>query len=301
MILVVGATGDLGGRITRRLLAEGRRVRVLVRARSDHESFGEAGAEPIPGDLKDTRSLEPAVAGVEMVITTANSSKRGGDDNAETVDRRGNADLVAAAQAAGVKRFIFISAIGCSEDSPVPFLAAKAATERRIRESGMRFTILAPLPYMDTWLPLVAIQPALEGREVVYAGTGENRHSMVATDDVAEFVVAGLEHPAMLDAYFPVGGPRPFSWREAVAAVEHATGRPVSQRGVPVGQPVPGVPDHLQPLLALLGSTEMQVDSSGLATTLGVRQTTVDDWIHAAIRAAHTTSTAGSSNGRGAA
>src|SRR4051812_1503145 len=97
MILVVGSTGMLGGRIARRLLEQGRDVRILVRPTSDHARLVAAGAKPVIGDLKDPASVRRAVDGVDTVITTANSAQRGGEDNVENVDLHGNAALIDAA------------------------------------------------------------------------------------------------------------------------------------------------------------------------------------------------------------
>ena len=71
MILVVGATGYLGGMITRRLLAQGREVRVLVRPGSDYRPLVEAGVAPALGDLRQRDTLDVACRGVDTVITTA--------------------------------------------------------------------------------------------------------------------------------------------------------------------------------------------------------------------------------------
>jgi NADH dehydrogenase len=90
MILVVGATGVVGGMVARRLLQEDKEVRVLVRRDSPSsqlvqqglatsaESLIEAGAQPAHGDLRDRSSLDAAFEGVETVISTANSAMRGG-------------------------------------------------------------------------------------------------------------------------------------------------------------------------------------------------------------------------------
>jgi uncharacterized protein YbjT (DUF2867 family) len=279
MILVVGSTGMLGGRITRRLLEKGRDVRILVRPASNYAGLVEAGATPVVGDLKDPASVRRAVEGVDSVITTANSAQRGGDDNVETVDRDGNATLIDAARDAGVKRFIFTSGLGSTPDSPIPFVAAKGATEQRLRGSGMTYTILAATPYIEVWVGMVVLAPMFEGREVGYIGDGTQRHSMIAIDDVASFAVSALDHPDARNAYIPIAGPAPFSWRDAVASVERASGRKLQQRGIPPGEHVPGLPDAVQGLVTLLGTTEILVDAAETARRFGVRQTTLDDVI----------------------
>jgi uncharacterized protein YbjT (DUF2867 family) len=91
VILVVGATGMLGGAIVRRLLEQGDSVRALVRGDAGARALTEAGAETVRGDLKDAASLARACDGVSALITTANSAARGGEDNVDTVDLDGNA------------------------------------------------------------------------------------------------------------------------------------------------------------------------------------------------------------------
>ncbi|MGH7481472.1 MAG: NAD(P)H-binding protein, partial [Longimicrobiales bacterium] len=97
MILAAGATGLLGSEIVRRLLSGGREVRILVRPTSDYSSLVEAGAQPVEGDFKDPPSLADAVRGVETVVTTANSARRGPPDTVEAVDLHGNQHLIEAA------------------------------------------------------------------------------------------------------------------------------------------------------------------------------------------------------------
>src|SRR5690349_8199194 len=144
MILVVGATGQLGGLIARQLLQHDTDVRVLVRSNSTYQPLLDAGALPVFGDLKDRASLDAAVDGVDVVITTANAVGATGLDTIESVDLLGNRNLIDAARAAGVGRFIFTSALGSTPDSPMPFMRAKGLTEEHLRASGVPFTILAP-------------------------------------------------------------------------------------------------------------------------------------------------------------
>ena len=88
MILVVGATGALGGMIARDLLATGVAVRVLVRPGSAYGALVESGAQPVMGDMKDAQSLARACEGIRTVITTANSVGRSGGDTVEFRDNR---------------------------------------------------------------------------------------------------------------------------------------------------------------------------------------------------------------------
>jgi NADH dehydrogenase len=170
MILVVGSTGSLGGQIARGLLDKGRRVRILVRPSSNHQSLVYSGAVPSYGDLKDRLSLDIACRDVDTVITTAISLGRGPGDTIESVDLAGNRNLIEAATAAGVRQFVFTSALGATPEHVNPFMAAKAATEVLLRSTGMRWTVLAPDAFMDVWLQAVVAGPAASGNEVGVRG-----------------------------------------------------------------------------------------------------------------------------------
>jgi NADH dehydrogenase len=280
MILVVGATGQLGGLIARALIDRGRPVRILVREGSSPDALVAAGAEPVTGDLKDPTSLHAACAGVDTVITTANSSARGGDDTVDSVDRAGNRHLIEAAEANGVHRFLFISNLGANPDSPVPFMAAKGETEQRLRDSNLCWTVIEPNLFMDKLPVAVVGGPTLAGKPVTLVGQGQRVHSLIAMRDVAEYAVAALDHPESERQVLVLGGPEPVSWLDVVAAFEKELGREVPLQTVPLGQPVPGMPDLLSGFLTALETYDSPLDMRQLSKTYGVEPTALGDWVH---------------------
>lgn len=279
MILVAGATGQLGSLVTRRLLARGEVVRILVRPGSNFQPLVDLGAQPVFGDLKDPASLAAACEGVDVVVTTANSAARGGADTVETVDQRGNRSLIDAARAAGVKQFVFTSALGADPASPVPFLRAKGETEQYLCASGMTYTILAPNIFMEVWVPMLVGQAALEGRPVTLVGEGRRRHSFVSVDDVAAFAVAAVGHPQAMNQTIVIGGPEPVTWRDVVAAYERALGRPIEVRTIPPGQPLPGLPDVVSQLAAGMDTYDSPLDMTETAATFGVQLTPLEEFV----------------------
>jgi NADH dehydrogenase len=281
MILVVGATGTLGGLVARRLLDAGQPVRALVRDAGAAAALATAGAEPVRGDLTDAASLRVALAGVHTVITTANSARRAGADTVESVDRAGNHALIEIARSAGVRQFVFVSALGASASSPVPFIQAKSETEERLRASGVPFTIVAPNAFMEVWAAGVVGAPARAGQPVVLVGEGRRRHSFVSVRDVAAFTAAAVGHDAALGQYLPVGGPDALTWRDVVAAYARALGREVPVRWVAPGEPVPGLPDPMQGMLAAFETYDSPVEMAELARTFGVALTPLDAFVRA--------------------
>jgi len=279
MILVAGATGQLGGIMTRRLLAQGQPVRILVRPQSSFQPLVEAGAQPVFGDLKDRASLDPACEGIETIITTANSARRGGEDNVQTVDLEGNRNLIDAAKAAGVKQFIFTSALGADINSPVPFIQAKAKTEAYLRDSGMMYTILAPNIYMDMWVGMVIGMPLQAGQPVTLVGEGRRKHSFVAVRDVAAFGTAAVGQPEAMNQYLAIGGPDALSWRDVVATFERVLDREVPVQYVSLGEPVPGLPEGMmQQAMAGMEMYDSPLDMTEAAHTFGVKLTTLEEF-----------------------
>lgn len=279
MILIVGATGQLGGLVARQLLERGRRVRILVRDGSDFSSLEAAGAEPVFGDLKEPETLRRACEDVTTVITTANSAGRAGPDDVQTVDRQGNRSLIDAAAQAGVEHFIFVSALGASEDSPSDFLRAKAETEKHLRDSGMAWTIIKPNLFMEVWVEMIAVGPLRAGRPVTLVGEGRRRHSFVSRSDVAAFTVAAVDHPDARGAEIVVGGPEAVSWRDVIEACERIRGEPAEVRTISPGEPLPGLPPVVSGLAASFDSYDSPVDMTMTAQRYGVRPTPLDSYL----------------------
>lgn len=291
MILVVGATGLLGGLITRQLLEKGRAVRMLVRENSPSEQLAqqgmatpartliEAGAQPVYGDLKDPASLVAACAGIKTVITTANSAVRGNGDNAETVEKQGNRNLINAAKAAGAGHFIFVSAQMADPHSPVPFLAGKAQTELYLQESGLPYTIIAPNAFMDVWVFLLVGLPVLSSQPVTLVGSGARKHSFIAMADVAAFVLACVENATAVNQKLILGGPEPLSFRDAVAIYERVLARPIAVQSVAPGEPLPNLSPGAQAMAAAFDAFDSPVAMNGLATQYGVNLTTLEAFV----------------------
>jgi uncharacterized protein YbjT (DUF2867 family) len=234
MILVVGATGVLGGEVCRLLTQRGHPVRALVRGTSNPERVAHlksVGAEPVRGDLKDRRSLDAACRGVGAVVTTASATvSRQEGDSIESVDRRGQLDLIAAAAAAGVKRFVLVSFR--SVDGDFPLQAAKRAVEERLRGSGMSYTILRPTFFTEVWLTPALGFDAPNAKAQIYGG-GQNKISWISFQDVAQFAVAALDNPQAKNAVIDLGGPEALSPLEVVRLAEQVTRKQFSVQHVP--------------------------------------------------------------------
>ena len=235
MILVVGATGLLGGEICRQLSASGHSVRALARPTADARRLEELralGVELVPGDLKDRASLDAACASAKSVITTASTTlSRQPGDTIGAVDQDGQLQLIEAATKGGVSRFVYVSFSG-QIDIDCPLTTAKRTVEQAVRNSGMAYTILRPSYFMEVWLSPALGFDAPNGRAQIY-GTGDAKISFISYKDVARFAVQCLTRQAARNVTIELGGPEAVSPLEVVRAFERSTGRQFDVQHVP--------------------------------------------------------------------
>lgn len=221
MDLVAAASGFVGKRIALRLREQGRAVRAMVRGgakRAEAEEFITAGIEVVDADLTRPETLVPACRGMETVITTATSMPHGREDGLRRVDHEGTLALIACAERAGVKRFVYTSYSGNIRiDSPIE--TAKRGCEKRLLEGPMGAVILRPSYFMEIWLSSNLGFDAAKGSARIY-GSGEAKVSYISAFDVAEVAVAATTKIRGGKTILELGGPEPLSQLDAVRAFE---------------------------------------------------------------------------------
>jgi uncharacterized protein YbjT (DUF2867 family) len=221
MDLVVGATGRVGQQVALGLVQRGRTIRALVRQGAHHpkaQPLFSAGIEICDADLTRPESLPAACGGIETIICTATSMPQGRNDGLRRVDLEGTLSLIAAAEAAGVRHFIYTSYSGnIREDCPLH--TAKRMSEARLLDSSMRVTILRPSYFMETWLsPALGFDPA-NGTARIY-GPGNAPVSYISVRDVVAYAVAATVSHGSGHQILEIGGPDGLSQRDAVAIFE---------------------------------------------------------------------------------
>jgi uncharacterized protein YbjT (DUF2867 family) len=295
MILVCGATGLLGSRIAERLLDSGQQVRALVRPDSDASALQAQGATIARGDLRGPTSLRAALAGVDTVVMTASAILRilDGDKDLtiDDVDRDGTLDLIRAAQDAGVRRFVYVSAAGIGRglERMAPHTEAKWHAEQALQASPMREVIVRSEMFMEVWLePFSGIEPE-KGKAVVY-GRGQTAHRYIAVDDLA----ALCAHLAIVDApprVVEVGGAEALTRNQVVAAFAAAGERQLRVRHVPRGvldlasralwNTKPALASMLG--IALFNDTHPSTSDDAPLRELGIEPRAASDYIRASV------------------
>jgi uncharacterized protein YbjT (DUF2867 family) len=233
MILVAGATGELGQAICRKLMERGGMVYGMVRASSDPAAIAalEAmGVTPVQVDLSDAESLREACSGCDSVASGMTAMGRPGE-SIERVDRDGQIALVTAAAEEGVERFVYVSYSGViGKDDPLTL--AKRAVERTLKHSGMTWTVLRPSYFMESWLSPALGFDVAAGRARIF-GSGRQPISWVTRDDVAQFAAEAVDSEEARNATIEIGGPEALSPLEAVAVFESVAGRRIEVETVP--------------------------------------------------------------------
>jgi uncharacterized protein YbjT (DUF2867 family) len=232
-VLVVGATGQLGSVITRKLMAAGTPVRALARTAQKLEQFAPQ-AEIAAVDLRDVRKLTETCRGIEQIIATANNNMGTGATSPTRIDLPIYQNLCAAARNSGVRRLIYVSYKGVAQDAPVDIFRVKWYIEDAIRRSGVPFVMLRPTAFMDVWIDELLGKSIREKGVATIFGDGTAVANYIAIDDVAEFAVKILARPEVVNEGVDVGGPSNISQNDLATLLERRFKSSGKRRHVPV-------------------------------------------------------------------
>jgi uncharacterized protein YbjT (DUF2867 family) len=287
VILVAGGTGTLGSAIVQRLVDRGRQVRVLTREPSRATRWRDRGIDIARGDLRDPESLRRACTGATHVITTANAFMGRGAESVAAVDRQGNKNLIDAARAAGVRHFVFTSALLPDAYRSVDFFAVKFAIEDYLLASGLTWTILRPSAFMETWAELIGGALIRTGTATIF-GAGDKPSNFVAVDNVADVAVMVLDDPGARNAIVEVVGPENLTQLQVAEIFERITGRTAKRKHLPVllMRVLAVVARPFNPVFArqvkagsLMATTATPFDPSAMLARYPVALITLEDWV----------------------
>jgi uncharacterized protein YbjT (DUF2867 family) len=213
MILVTGATGQVGREVIRHLGGSAD-VRALVR---DRETAGDLGAAEIAtGSFEDVASLVQAMDAVETLFLA-------GRDNPEQVAQ--HTRVLAAAKSAGVRHVVKLSALGASPASPVALMRWHHTVEEQLRGSSFRWTFLRPHLYMQN---LLRFAGEVAGRGRLAAPMGARPYPFVDVRDVGTAAAAVVRAPTVhAGRAYALTGPRAVAYAELAERMGDVIGRRV--------------------------------------------------------------------------
>lgn len=247
VLLVVGATGQLGGEVISNALQSGYRVRALVRRTSKHAHLKRMNVEIVYGDLRNSASLDAACDGVLYVVATANAVAPTVKSSFQEDEVVGYRNLIRACQTKGVQQFVLISLASMAAQhahryiSKVPIMRSKFEIEQMLMQSGLEYSIFRASLFMDDYFSLMGSNIPLFGEEsatlnrltgykgviintfghlvekfgiAIVPGNKANRYNFIAVKDVAELLVDSIGQDSCINKMLIVGGPQEQSWED---------------------------------------------------------------------------------------
>src|SRR3954471_22447066 len=221
MLLVTGATGTTGMEVLRALKARGAEARALVRDETKAHHLRDLGFEPTTGDLGDPRTLGPALEDVERAYLVSPISPMQSEFEKAFLET---------AEQAGVKHIVKLSVIGASPEAPLRFARTHAKVEAALRASGLAWTLLRPIGFMQNTLTWGA--QVLDG--TFYSPVPDAAFSIVDARDVAEVAAVALTEDGYEGKAYGLSGPEAVSYRDQARRVFAAASREVEVEEVPV-------------------------------------------------------------------
>ncbi len=228
-VFVTGGTGFVGKAVIRALQAHGFTVRCLVRPGSEADLKGFEGIERVPGDVLLPQGLEASMEGCVALIHLVGIIREqpGRGVTFERLHSVATANLVKAAEAAEVSRFIHMSTLGTRPDARSRYHRTKWEAEETVRTSRLQWTVFRPsiiygvsdgfvsmLARMIKWLPAAPV-----------IGDGKYRLQPVPVGQVAEGFARALADPESRNHIYEAGGPRSYAFTEILDLIGAALGK----------------------------------------------------------------------------
>ncbi len=230
MILVTGASGYVGNNLVRRLVQAGKPVRAIVHSREKAEARladVRSQIEIVTGDVTRPESLAAAMDGVDAVVHLVAVAIEQGDQTYERVNTQGTINIVDAAKAAGVSRFVNMSQNGADSASPYRFLASKGRAQDYVAASGLNWIALRPSviwgpqdEFANVQARLIKLTPLI----FPVVGDGQALFQPVWVGDVIEAAARCLDERTATRQEYALGGPEVLTYEEIVRRVLKALG-----------------------------------------------------------------------------
>ncbi|HKJ58852.1 MAG TPA: complex I NDUFA9 subunit family protein [Halobacteriales archaeon] len=241
-VLVTGGTGFIGSHLCRELSDRGHDVTAFARTPGDADL--PAAVETVAGSVTEVDEVTAAAEGADALVNLVSVSPltrpKGGEEMHDRVHRAGTENCVAAAEAAGVERFVQISGIHADPDGPTPYLRAKGRAEEIVRESDVDHVIFRPttvfgdgdeiVPFVKTVAP-----PYL----TPLPGGGKTRFQLIWVDDLTPMLADAIEDEKQAGETYEIGGSDVLTLAQIAEMVHRADGR--SSTTIPIPMALAGI------------------------------------------------------------
>lgn len=240
-VLLLGSTGFLGRAVAHSLLDAGYELRALVRDPSQAAALRVRGAELMAGDATSSESLAAACAGCVAVVSLV-AVRRDRPQTFLEVNIEAPKRLGEAAVAAGVKKVVFVSAVGARPDPKLKYLVSRWAGEEALKRTGVPFTILrfSFILGQDGGVVDDFQRAANLGPVIVIPGDGQSRFQPIIRDDAAHCIVTAIGRDDLTGKVLDLGGPEILTYEQMFGFFIQARGITKPQVKVPIPLLMPG-------------------------------------------------------------
>jgi uncharacterized protein YbjT (DUF2867 family) len=275
-ILVVGATGRVGGAAVEEFLGAGFEVRAFVRSAQKAERLRKLSAEVAVGDVTQPRTLVPALQGCFGVFSALGAGP--GRGSSELVEYKGNLNLLSAARSAGVEHFVYSSALMADhpQAQKVGPFREKARFEREFMSTEeISVTVLRPAMFMET------LYMMLQGPVAFVPGRQRRPISFISARDIARAAVQALQWK--ISGRYELAGPDTVTFDEAFERFGKGSGKKIRVLHVPLatlrlpGRMSPYIRE-LADMMALFDAVGYAAEPSILRDTFGVSALSLEEW-----------------------
>lgn len=218
-ILLAGATGYLGGHIAQAIVARGLAARLITRKKEKLEQYQSTRVEIVEATVTEPETLSRSCEGIDTVISTIGITRQKDGFTYMDVDYQANLNLLREAQRAGVRKFIYVSAINGDKHRNLKIFEAKEAFVDELKKSGLEYTVIRPNGFFSDMKDF--LQMAGKGRVFLF-GNGEQLMNPIHGADLAEHILNMIDDPINECS---VGGPEVLTQNEIAELAFDAQGK----------------------------------------------------------------------------
>ncbi len=225
-IAVVGGTGFVGSHVVAGLLEAGHELRVV--GRGERSAALPPGLQVTHGDVVSGEGLEQAFEAADAIVNLAAVIRERGNQNFLTVNAEGPARVAAAAQRAGVRRLVQISAVGADPDPAFPYLFSRWQGEQGLIATDLEWVILRSSVVFGRgrgFFDQLARAISLPSPFLVIPGDGRALFQPIAAQDLARCLRLCVEDPERARQVYEVGGPEQLTLEQLTLEVARAIDR----------------------------------------------------------------------------
>jgi NADH dehydrogenase len=244
--------------------------------------------------VTDPESIRRAVDGCEVVVHLV-AIIQGQPEDFDRIMTRGTRNVVEGAKAAGVRRFVLMSALGTSEETRelAPYFRSKWEMEQAVESSGLEHVIFRPSfifgkggGVLKTFLRVVRLSPFIP-----VFGAGDQRIQPIWVDDVAGYYAAAIDKPEAANRTFELGGPDVVTWEELYDRIKRVLGKRRPKLHVPMGlmranaailEALPGPTPVTRDQLKMIEGPDNVVSNSAAQDTFEIDLVPLDEQIRRA-------------------